>query len=163
LPILKEGELNLMTSSALQTHKLGVCFGTLLRAGDVICLSGDLGAGKTVFSAGVGAGWGAHDPLTSPTFNLVHQHQRERDDQTLYHIDCYRLKSAAEIDSIGFEDMLGAGGVVLLEWAEMIWAALPKDHLWIEVRVLDATRRNLIFQAHGARYRALIDDFIGMT
>jgi len=163
VPILKEGEINLITHSAEQTYRLGVRFGTLLRAGDVICLSGDMGAGKTVFSAGIGVGWGAVEALTSPTFNLVHEHRRERDDQKLFHIDCYRLKNADEVETIGFDDILNARGVVILEWPELILAALPKQHLWIELRVTEPTRRIMSFITHGEHYRVLLNDYIGQT
>jgi tRNA threonylcarbamoyladenosine biosynthesis protein TsaE len=75
VPIFREGELDILSHSADQTERLGMRLGALLQAGDVICLSGDMGAGKTVFSVGIGKGWGALTPLTSPTFNIVHEHQ----------------------------------------------------------------------------------------
>ncbi|MCS7071697.1 MAG: tRNA (adenosine(37)-N6)-threonylcarbamoyltransferase complex ATPase subunit type 1 TsaE, partial [Anaerolinea sp.] len=102
MPILKEGELDIISSSPEQTQRLGMRLGTLLRPGDLVCLSGDLGAGKTIFAAGIGLGWGAIPPLTSPTFNLVHIHTRRQDAQRLYHLDCYRLHGPEDIDSIGF-------------------------------------------------------------
>jgi hypothetical protein len=77
----------------------------LLLPGDIICLSGDMGAGKTVFSGGIGKGWGAKTPLTSPTFNLVHDHTREADSQHLYHLDCYRLERPNDADTIGIDEM----------------------------------------------------------
>src|SRR5258706_9835 len=92
VPILKEGQLDISSHSAEQTQRLGARLGSLLQVGDIICLSGDMGAGKTVFSAGIGRGWGAKTPLTSPTFNLVHDHTRDADSQHLYHLDCYRLE-----------------------------------------------------------------------
>lgn len=163
MPILKEGELDIISHSAEHTGRLGVRLGTLLRAGDVICLSGDMGAGKTVFAAGIGKGWGAANPLTSPTYNLVHEHRREKDDQTLFHLDCYRLRDADEADSIAFDDILNKRGVVILEWAEQIMAALPKNHLWIELRIVEPTRRNLIVEAHGKRYEELLSEFSGVS
>lgn len=160
MPILKEGELNVITNSADHTQKLGVCLGSLLQAGDVICLSGDMGAGKTMFSAGIGSGWGAFEPLTSPTFNLVHEHHRAKDQVRLFHIDCYRLRGSADLPSIGWEDILAQRGVIVIEWAEMILDALPKDHLWVELRVLESSRRNLIFEPHGDRYHHLMKEFL---
>jgi tRNA threonylcarbamoyladenosine biosynthesis protein TsaE len=141
VPILREGQIDIISHSAEQTRRLGVRLGTLLGAGDVVCLSGDLGAGKTVFSAGVGKGWGASAPLTSPTFNLVHVHTRESDALRLYHLDCYRLQSALDADSIGIDDIL------------------PKQRLWVELRILEPTRRNLIIEAIGERYETLISKF----
>ena len=159
MPILREGELNVISYSAEQTQRLGARLGRLLRPGDVLCLSGDMGAGKTVFSAGVGRGWGAVHPLTSPTYNLVHQHQRPTDSALLFHLDCYRLHSEAEVDTIGFDDILEQNGVVVIEWAERISGALPAERLWLELRVIEENRRNLLLEASGQRYEDLIQQF----
>jgi len=159
VPILKEGELDIISHSVDQTRRLGARLGKLLRPGDIICLSGDMGAGKTVFSAGIGEGWGAKAPLTSPTFNLVHQHQREADKQKLYHLDCYRLIGVADADSIGLDDILDGDGPVILEWAERIEDELPPDKLWIDIKVLEFTRRNFSFEGIGKRPRDLIEAF----
>lgn len=163
MPILKEGELDIFSHSVEQTRRLGNRLGKLLRPGDIICLSGDMGAGKTVFSAGIGEGWGAKTPLTSPTFNLVHQHQRDADSQKLYHLDCYRLYGTADADSIGLDDILEGNGPVILEWAERIEDALPEHKLWIDIRVLEFTRRNFFFEGIGARPQAIIDAFRTVT
>ena len=79
---------------------MGAALGRLLRAGDRICLSGNLGAGKTVFCRGLGDGWGATHPLTSPTYTLVHEHLRA-DGSKLYHIDLYRISGAEEAATLG--------------------------------------------------------------
>ena len=79
MPILKAGELDLISHSVEQTQRLGARLGAMLRPGDVLCLSGEMGAGKTVFSSGLGLGWGAVDPLVSPTYTIAHQHRRETD------------------------------------------------------------------------------------
>jgi tRNA threonylcarbamoyladenosine biosynthesis protein TsaE len=159
VPILREGELDIISHSAEQTQRLGTRLGALLQARDIICLSGDMGAGKTVFAAGIGKGWGAETPITSPTFNLVHEHRRAKDSQRLLHLDCYRLESAADADSIGLDDILDGTGPVIFEWPEHIEPALPRQRLWIELRVLDATRRNFILEASGKRYEELLAKF----
>lgn len=159
MPILREGELDIISHSAEQTTRLGMRLGKLLKSGDVICLSGDMGAGKTVFSAGIGRGWGAKSRFTSPTYNLVHQHKRDADKVLLYHLDCYRMKDSSEIESIGFDDMLDGQGILVIEWAERIDDALPKERLWIELKVSDDNRRNLIIEAGGKRHQALLDAF----
>jgi tRNA threonylcarbamoyladenosine biosynthesis protein TsaE len=159
VPILREGELDIISVSAEQTARLGQRLGALLLAGDVICLSGDMGAGKTVFSAGIGKGWGALDSVASPTFNLVHQHRRSQDRQLLYHLDCYRLRGTEDLDSIGFDDLIDTRGILVIEWAERIVAALPHEHLWIHLRVIEETRRNFIFEAVGKRYETLVEQF----
>ncbi|NDJ59655.1 MAG: tRNA (adenosine(37)-N6)-threonylcarbamoyltransferase complex ATPase subunit type 1 TsaE [Chloroflexi bacterium] len=163
MPILQEAGLDIFSHSAEQTQRLGTRLGALLRPGDVVCLSGGIGAGKTVFAAGIGAGWGARPPLTSPTFNLVHEHHRDRDGGRLYHLDCYRLGSADEAETIGLDEILDSAGTVICEWPEQVAARLPEQRLWIELRVLDVTRRNFIFHATGPRYEALITDFRGLS
>ena len=159
MPILREGELDILSHSAEQTQRLGVRLGALLQPGDVICLSGDMGAGKTMFSIGMGRGWGTVTPVTSPTFTLIHQHQREKDNHSLFHIDCYRLNSAVEAEQIGLDDILDGHGPVIVEWPEHVEAALPDERLWIDLRIMEPTRRNFIFNATGERYAQLLEDF----
>jgi tRNA threonylcarbamoyladenosine biosynthesis protein TsaE len=163
MPILREGELDIISYNAEQTARLGYRLGTLLQAGDLICLSGDMGAGKTVFSSGMGKGWGALDPVTSPTFGLVHEHRREQDKTLLYHLDCYRLRGVEDVESIGLDDMIESKGVIVMEWAEIIREALPDERLWINLRVMDNNRRNFILEAVGARYQTLINEFRTLT
>jgi tRNA threonylcarbamoyladenosine biosynthesis protein TsaE len=163
VPILREGELDIISHSAEQTHRLGARLGTLLQAGDVICLSGEMGAGKTVFAAGIGKGWGSKTTLTSPTFNLVHEHRRSKDQQRLRHLDCYRLKGPSDAEAIGLDDILNGQGPVVFEWPEHIESALPIQRLWIELRVLEATRRNFVFEGQGKRYQALVNRFRQLT
>lgn len=159
MPILREGELDLISHSTEQTRRLGARLGTFLQAGDVICLAGDLGAGKTAFASGIGEGWGAITPLTSPTFNLVHEHERKEDEQILFHLDCYRLHTAAAAEAIGLERILSGLGPVIVEWPENIEPALPEERLWIELRIIEPTRRNFVFEANGRRYERLLESF----
>ncbi|MEO1644797.1 MAG: tRNA (adenosine(37)-N6)-threonylcarbamoyltransferase complex ATPase subunit type 1 TsaE [Chloroflexota bacterium] len=159
MPILREGELDIISHSPEQTKRLGYRLGKLLQPGDVICLSGDMGAGKTMFSAGIGLGWGTKNRVTSPTYNLVHQHTREADDTILYHLDCYRMQSIDEVDTIGFDDMIENDGVLVIEWAERITDALPEKHLWIELRVIEELRRSFILESNSDHYKKLVDAF----
>lgn len=161
VPILKDGEVDIISSSAEHTMRLGARLGTLLQPGDVICLSGDMGAGKTVFSVGIGKGWGSLTPITSPTFNLVHVHERPSDTQRLYHLDCYRLHSPEEAEAIGLDDILNGSGAAIFEWPENILAALPAHRLWIDLRILEPNRRSLMITATGPRYERLLQDFRG--
>src|SRR4051812_31474913 len=89
----KNGMQVLLSESPDQTMQFGTCLGQLLAHGDIVCLSGDLGAGKTAFTSGIGKGWGALEIVNSPTFVFVHEHRRRADNMRLYHIDCYRLAS----------------------------------------------------------------------
>jgi tRNA threonylcarbamoyladenosine biosynthesis protein TsaE len=158
MPILKAGELDLISHSAEQTHRLGVRLGALLRPGDVVCLAGEMGAGKTVFSSGLGQGWGARDPLISPTYTIVHQHLRD-DGGTLYHLDCYRLSGPDDADSIEFDDLLDSGAILVIEWPDRIATRLPAERLWVRLRAVDPTRRGLTFLPAGDSYADMIDQF----
>lgn len=159
MPILREGELDIISRSADQTRRLGARLGSLLQAGDVICLSGDMGAGKTVFSSGIGSGWGSKTPVTSPTFNLVHEHRRTKDSQTLYHLDCYRLHGGGDAESIGLDEILSGNGPIIIEWPEHIQALLPRERLWVDLRIEESMRRNFVFDATGERYEKLLARF----
>ncbi|MDZ4768049.1 MAG: tRNA (adenosine(37)-N6)-threonylcarbamoyltransferase complex ATPase subunit type 1 TsaE [Chloroflexota bacterium] len=162
MPILRQDELDLISHSAEQTRRLGVRLGTLIGAGDVICLSGDMGAGKTAFAAGVGAGWGSASVLNSPTYNLVHEHRRD-DGARLFHLDCYRLADGAEAETLALDEIFDGRSAVLIEWPERIASVLPRERLWVELRLIEELRRNLLFVPTGARYEALIESFRGET
>ncbi len=112
-----------------------------------------------MFAVGIGQGWGTQYPLTSPTFSLIHEHRREKDNKRLYHLDCYRLTQPEEADQIGLDDVLNGRGPVILEWPEHIESVLPRQRLWIELRILEPTRRNFIFNATGPRYEELLKAF----
>jgi tRNA threonylcarbamoyladenosine biosynthesis protein TsaE len=159
MPILREGEFDMMSLSPDQTLRLGIRLGKLLKPKMLLCLAGDMGAGKTVLTSGIGQGWGAIERVTSPTFTLVHEHRRAADKTKLYHLDCYRLKGASDLESIGFDEILDSNGIVIVEWPERILDALPKERLWLEMKVVDDTRRNISIEAEGNDHKALLDIF----
>ncbi|MBE2201402.1 MAG: tRNA (adenosine(37)-N6)-threonylcarbamoyltransferase complex ATPase subunit type 1 TsaE [Anaerolinea sp.] len=159
MAILDKWTLDFISSSVVQTERLGVRLGELLHSQDVICLSGELGAGKTALARGIGRGWGTSLRVTSPTFTLVNEYPRLHDGRTLYHIDCYRLESALDISTVGFEDVLDGFGAVMIEWPERIEALLPQDCLWVQLAYLNETRRSLRFVARGERSAALLEAF----
>lgn len=117
----------------------------------IITLSGDLGSGKTVFTKGIAHGLGI-DGITSPTFNIIKEYDGEL---PLYHMDVYRLEG--NIDNIGLTDYFTKGGVVVIEWAEMIKEYLPKDRLDIKIKIVDENTRVLIFTPHGEKYENLCE------
>jgi tRNA threonylcarbamoyladenosine biosynthesis protein TsaE len=156
MPILKEGELDFISTSAEQTQRLGARLGMLLQPTDIICLSGEMGAGKTAFAGGVGAGWGAQEPMASPTYTIVHEHRRAANTDRLAHLDCYRLSSADDIDSIGFDDLLESGAALLIEWPEKLEAALPAERLWVRLRVVSDVHRSIHFTPVGERYVQMV-------
>jgi tRNA threonylcarbamoyladenosine biosynthesis protein TsaE len=160
VPILDAHTLDFISHSPEQTLRFGARLGQRLQPDDVVCLSGELGAGKTTFVTGVGRGWGALDTVTSPTFVLVNEYRRA-DGGRLLHLDCYRLNAAAEALAIGFEDLLASGAAMLIEWPERIRAILPAEYLHLSLRWVDEFKRGLHFAAHGPRYAALVDEFRG--
>ncbi len=126
--------VTIRTTGADQTVSLGESIGKGLGAGDVVALTGDLGAGKTTMTRGIAAGIGVTDLIHSPTFTVVHEHNGRI---PLYHIDLYRLCSA-ELESIGFEEYLEGGGVTVIEWAERADGELPEARLNIDLRTDDS-------------------------
>ena len=154
MPILDPHSFEFISRSAEQTRRLGMRLGALLRAGDVICLVGDLGSGKTTLVQGIASGWGSLDLVTSPTFVLVNVYYGP-DATRLYHLDAYRLSSAREAEDLDLEPMLETG-LLVVEWAERIQAALPREHLWVTLRWIDDEQRDLVFAARGKRYQSVL-------
>lgn len=157
MPILDSHSFEFISRSAEQTRRVGMRLGALINVGDVICLVGELGSGKTTLVQGIAAGWGSLDAVSSPTFVLVNWYRRPNG-QSLYHLDAYRLQSAAEAEDLDLDAMLESGPLVI-EWAERIQAALPHEHLWVTLRWVDFEQRDLLFTARGARYQALLRSF----
>ena len=155
MPVLDPNSLEFISRSAGQTRRLGMRFGTLIKTGDVICLAGDLGSGKTTFVQGIASGWGSLDPASSPSFVLVNVY-RGADAQRMYHLDAYRLETPAQASELDLDLMLETGPLVV-EWADRIRAALPAEHLWVSMRWIDENQRDMVFTARGGRYLSLIN------
>lgn len=159
-PILNEKSLEFLSRSPEQTRRLGARLGQLLHGGETICLQGPLGAGKTMLAQGIGRGWGATDPLISPTFVLMRQHHRAAGDDVLLHIDFYRLEGPQDAWSLGLEDWLESPDVVaVIEWADRAPEILPEERLWIRLEPGGGERRRLLFTAHGSSYERLLHEF----
>jgi len=160
MPILDEHTLDFISHSPAQTRRFGARLGALLQAGDVICLEGDLGTGKTCLAQGIGQGIGIVEPITSPTFTLIVEHRPPHPAPVLYHIDLYRLdKPADEALAFGLADYLRGDGVCLIEWADRIRSALPSEWLWITLRHLDTSKRGILMKATSPRYDELLRQF----
>ena len=159
MAILDEQTLDFISTSEEQTVRLGVRLGELLRVGDLICLAGELGSGKTAMAKGIGRGWGASLLVTSPSFTLVNEYPRLRDGRLLYHVDCYRLEEEGHVVTAGIDDILDFRGATMVEWPERIDDLLPEDHLWIELRYISDTRRGLRYKATGDRPAKLLRQF----
>ena len=155
----RQDEWHTISETALRTEALGAALGGLLKPGDVICLSGELGAGKTVFSRGIGAGWGAAPPLTSPTYNLAHEHNRRADQTRLYHLDFYRISGARDAETVGIYDILEDSQIIIFEWPERVLDILPDQRLWVDILLRNDGGRDLRFSAQGQRHAALLHEF----
>ena len=114
----------------------------------VICLNGELGTGKTVFSKEFSQALGIEETITSPTFNIVKEY--DTGELPLYHMDVYRLEDNK--DNIGIKDYFNKGGITIIEWADMIEDELPEERLDINFRFVDENTRILSFKPHGKIY-----------
>jgi tRNA threonylcarbamoyladenosine biosynthesis protein TsaE len=122
--------IGVVSHSAEETRILGACLAPVLLPGDVVSLSGDLGAGKTVFVQGVCAALGYTGRVTSPTFTLVHEYDAR---YPIVHMDIYRLDSYQEVLDLGFEELVGPNSIVLVEWGEAVSPLLPKRSLDVTI------------------------------
>jgi tRNA threonylcarbamoyladenosine biosynthesis protein TsaE len=144
-------ELALVTHSPAETEQIGERIGALLQAGDLVCLWGTLGAGKTCLARGLARGWGAVEAPNSPTFTLINEYHRAQGTERFYHADCYRLADSADARTTGIEDLFDAPAVLVIEWPERISDLLPAERLIIELEDRGGDDRTLRLVAHGAR------------
>ena len=114
-----------------QTKDLAYKLGQKAKPGDIYCLTGDIGAGKTIFSKGFALGIGIRDPITSPTFNIVNEYAVN--EITFYHFDVYRISHLEEMEEIGYEEYFFGRGICLIEWADLIRDILPDSASWISI------------------------------
>lgn len=160
MPILDQHTLDFISHSADQTRRFGMRLGVLLQAGDVICLEGELGTGKTRFVQGIGRALGIVQPITSPTFTLIAEYAPPPPAPLLYHIDLYRLDAPVdEALALGLDEYLRGDGICVIEWADRIEPAIPPERLWITLRHLDGTKRGIVMEATSAHYDTLLDRF----
>jgi tRNA threonylcarbamoyladenosine biosynthesis protein TsaE len=124
--------LQLSAKSLADTHVIAAAIADLARVGDLVVLSGEMGAGKTAFAKGFGAALGVTDPITSPTFTLVHSYDAGR--ITLHHADIYRLSTLHEVAELALSELLEYDGIVLLEWGDVVVQSLG-DHLMVHLVV----------------------------
>ena len=120
------------SNSAEDTFAFGQKLGREAVPGEIICLDGDLGVGKTVFTQGFAAGLGIDDYVNSPTFNIVKEYEGGR--LPLYHFDVYRIGDPSEMEEIGYEDYFYGQGVSIIEWPGQIKELLPKEARWVRIR-----------------------------
>lgn len=157
MPILDPDVVEFVSGSPIQTARIGERLGRLLQGGEIICLEGSLGAGKTCFAQGLGRGWGAADDLTSPTFTLIHELRRTSDKTRLYHVDLYRIEKETEAWMLGLSDLMDSTACLVIEWPDRAPSLLPPERLWIKLETLDETRRRLTFKATDRSHLELLN------
>jgi tRNA threonylcarbamoyladenosine biosynthesis protein TsaE len=157
MAVIEKGSFEVISRSPNQTRRVGMRLGELLQPGDVICLEGNLGSGKTTLVQGIASGWGSYDAVTSPSYVLVNVYRR-LDQKKLYHLDAYRLSGPAEAVDLDLEEMLSQGPL-LVEWADRISQALPEDHLWFKMRAINEEQRDFIVHARGDRHQEILGHF----
>lgn len=135
-----------------ETIDLGKRLGDLLKTNMLITLSGDLGAGKTTFTKGLGLGLGIKKIINSPTFTILKQYHGRLN---LSHFDAYRLEG--QDDDLGFEEIFDSDDVCVIEWADFIADILPKERLEIIIKKIDEDAREFTFRAIGSKYEALME------
>lgn len=140
------------------TERLGQGLGRITRRGDIIILSGSLGAGKTTITQSIGAGLGVPQNcyITSPTFSLMHEYQGRL---PLYHMDLYRLSSEEEIEDLGFLEYIYGDGLTVIEWPDRLGALMPEEYLAIRLELQeDATARAATITANGNQWLARLEE-----
>lgn len=147
--------VDFLSRSPEQTRLIGTSLGRSLQTGDVICLQGDLGAGKTTFVQGIAQGWGSQDAVSSPTFIIINVY-RDSGYGQLFHLDAYRLDSVLEAEELDLNSML-AQGPLIVEWPERMEGLIPAEHLWVTLDHVDQEDRQMKFISHGKRYDDLLD------
>ena len=120
----------------------------------VICMEGDLGSGKTLFTKAFAKSMGISENITSPTFNIIKEYDGE-EGYKLYHMDVYRLSESKE--DIGISEYFNKGGITIIEWADLISDILPKDRLDIRIKIVDENKRVFYITPHGEEYEDLCE------
>lgn len=146
--------LTLKAYSPQKTVDAGKSLGEILKPGDVVCLTGNLGAGKTAFTRGIARALGIKDHITSPTFTIVNEYEAGI---PLYHFDVYRVSSSDDMFEIGFEEYLYGDGVTVIEWADMIKDILPEEYIKVNIDIdkksPDGNGRIICIDFKGKRYQ----------
>ena len=155
--------IDLSSSHARRTQALGVRLGRLLQAGDMVCLYGDLGSGKTTLTQGLARGLGVPSGVRvrSPSFVLMHRYEGR---VPVYHVDLYRLDTPGDLDDIGLRELFDGDAVIIVEWAERLGSLCPASRLDVTLRYgLAGETRQITLHPRGERYRQLVDAWPGQA
>lgn len=147
-----EHELRLLAADEATTKAVGAALARILVPGDLVGLSGDLGAGKTRLVQGALAALGVREPVISPTFMLVREYEGDGD-LLIHHVDSYRLTGAVELEDLGVEEVLSPDAVVFVEWADRVLAALPEGWLELTLHTRPDEVRELVIRPHGSAWQ----------
>lgn len=141
------------TATPGETRRLGERIGRRLRAGDVVLLSGELGAGKTMLAQGIGRGMGVRDQIKSSSFVIMNEYDGRA--LRLYHADLYRLEEPEQVAELALDE-LASRGVLVVEWPERAPAEMPPEHLLVRLGYDGARGRTIEMEARGARYEPIV-------
>ena len=146
--------MEIICETVTETERLGGIIGKLLKSNDVVCLSGDLGAGKTALCRGIALAQNVLDAeISSPTFSIMNIYHGEN--YAVRHFDLYRLESPSELEDIGFYEYAGGEGITLIEWAELFTSELPMEYMQLTLLIVQKGRL-VQFSAVGSKYEELI-------
>jgi tRNA threonylcarbamoyladenosine biosynthesis protein TsaE len=150
-------DMELLSGSVKETLGIAGKIARRLGRGDIVCLSGELGSGKTVFAKGLAMALGIKkDKVISPTFVLIRQH-KTKDKIPFYHFDLYRLESCADIAVLGYEEFFYGNGITVIEWADRLRRLMPKECLQIKFNVKGKGSRLIGISCRGEHYRKLME------
>lgn len=139
-----------------KTEEFGIKLGKLLNPGDIVCLNGDLGAGKTTLTKSIGLGLGVDDYITSPTFALINEYEGR---VPVYHFDVYRLENVEELYDLGFDEYFYGRGVSIIEWADKIEKLIPKERIVLDIKKgMDIDERRINITVYGNRYKDILKE-----
>ncbi|MCK9444133.1 MAG: tRNA (adenosine(37)-N6)-threonylcarbamoyltransferase complex ATPase subunit type 1 TsaE [Tissierellaceae bacterium] len=148
--------MEIRLESLEDTERFGVKLGQVLKSGDVVCLNGELGAGKTTLTKSIGIGLGVNDYITSPTFTLINEYSGRL---PVYHFDVYRLENVEDLYDLGFDEYFYGKGVSIVEWAEKIEGLLPEHRLVLDIeKGNDIDKRVIKIKAYGNRYIEMLKE-----
>ncbi|MHB1483943.1 MAG: tRNA (adenosine(37)-N6)-threonylcarbamoyltransferase complex ATPase subunit type 1 TsaE [Saccharofermentanales bacterium] len=131
--LANDRSIKVITMNREETVSIGAILGKGLKPGDIVCLDGDLGAGKTAFTSGIASGMGVTGIIASPTFTILIEHTKT-DNLPLYHFDAYRIENEQDFYDLGFDEYFSYGGVCVIEWADKIIAAVPQNAIHVKMR-----------------------------
>ena len=149
-------DYKIVTHSEMETLEIAQNFESEKFPNMIICLNGELGSGKTLFTKGIANGLGIEESITSPTFTIIKEYLDG--EMPLYHMDVYRLDG--DTSGVEIEDYYNKGGIVVIEWANTIKDILPEERLDIKFKISGENSRTLIITPHGQKYEELCEDVL---